>query len=532
MRNHPFKYSINTLLILSLLLWGFASCASDDGQSEETEGNTNFIKLNFSPVQAVVHSSRATGDQVAGSAVESAFHTMRAWLFDSNSTGPSAVPVSYREINDAIRYQDNSGQLSTLITVPKTVTNCDLYILGNAESLSGISTLTGGLTRGQLENMAFGTPPAIADLPAKGLPVSRIVKKINVAQFKNGKSTVQIPLLRAVGRVDFLFTKHTGMNMPSVTGITIAGNSIPNQAYVFPTSADYSAAISDPGSANIVGANGYETTGVTYPGISSQNPFTDIKEVDSPLIRGSSEDAQSYKDKLTVGASLVAMSYLKETDKTLSCTINYKTSTSSAEKSVTFDINGQLLRNHELVVYAYFSGVQLYAVPTVLDWTDGGTFDFSAQIKTNLACGPYKSDADGNVCVAYDKDNPTAYSNQLTLTVSSPEGLQWVLQSDNPDFGFVTMNNGVVSSTISDRLTGVGGDGAVTFYFIPKRDIDLTDPNRNYKADLYLTIPGYNEANSSKIPFNSGSNKLPGSETDILYNLVSKSVYNELISNK
>ena len=94
MRNHPFKYSINTLLILSLLLWGFASCASDDGQSEETEGNTNFIKLNFSPVQAVVRSSRATGDQVAGSAVESAFHTMRAWLFDSNSTGPSAVHVS------------------------------------------------------------------------------------------------------------------------------------------------------------------------------------------------------------------------------------------------------------------------------------------------------------------------------------------------------------------------------------------------------------------------------------------------------
>lgn len=47
--------------------------------------------------------------------------------------------------------------------------------------------MTGGLTRGQLENMAFGTPPAIADLPAKGLPCFRIVKKINVAQFKNGK---------------------------------------------------------------------------------------------------------------------------------------------------------------------------------------------------------------------------------------------------------------------------------------------------------------------------------------------------------
>lgn len=531
MMNTPFKYSINTLLLLPLLLWGFSSCASDDGQSEETEGNTNFIKVDFSPEQAVVRSSRAGSDQAAGSAAESAFHTMRAWLFDSNSTGPSAVPVSYREINDANRYQDNSGQLSTLITVPKTVTNCDLYILGNAESLSGISTLTSGLTRGQLENMAFGTTPAIADLPAKGLPVSRIVKKINVAQFKNGKSTVQIPLLRAVAKVDFFVTKRTGMGTPAITGISIGGNTFPDQVCVFPASADYSEVIPDPGAAHIVDADGYETAGITYPGISSQTPFTAIREADSPLLRESGEDAQSYKDRLTAGASLAASSYLKETDKTLSCTLFYRTGVSAPEKSLTFDLNGQLLRNHELAVYAYFKGGQLYAVPAVMDWTDGGTFDFSAHIETQLARGPYKEDEGGRVAVAYDKDNPTGYANQLTLTVSSPEGQQWILQSDNPDFGFVTVNNGVASSLVSDQLTGVGGQGPVTFYFVPKRDIDLTDPNRNYQADLYLTIPGYNESAAGKIPFNSGSGKLPGSETDIQYGLVSKSVYNGLATN-
>lgn len=531
MRNHPFKYTLELLPALMSLLFEVSSCSSDAGLQRETEGNTNYIKVDFSPVQAVVRSSRAAGDQAAGSAVESAFHTIRVWVFDSKATDPTATPLSDVEISDAHRYQDNSGRLSTEIKVSRTVADCDLYILANAESLGSLGTLTGDETRGQLEALAFAAAPAMADVPSKGLLVSRIVKKVSVSRFKDGQETVQVPLLRAVAKVDFFVTKRTGMGTPAITGISIGGNTFPDQVCVFPASADYSEVIPDPGAAHIVDADGYETAGITYPGISSQTPFTAIREADSPLLRESGEDAQSYKDRLTAGASLAASSYLKETDKTLSCTLFYRTGVSAPEKSLTFDLNGQLLRNHELVVYAYFKGGQLYAVPAVMDWTDGGTFDFSAHIETQLARGPYKEDEGGRVAVAYDKDTPTGYANQLTLTVSSPEGQQWILQSDNPDFGFVTVNNGVASSLVSDQLTGVGGQGPVTFYFVPKRDIDLTDPNRNYQADLYLTIPGYNESAAGKIPFNSGSGKLPGSETDIQYGLVSKSVYNGLATN-
>lgn len=534
MTKSPFQYSVKILILLLAILGTVSACSSSDDASSSDNGggdwSHNVLKLDFSAIQAVMRSStRATGDSsdVAGSNDESDFHTIHAWVFDNSIPGANATPLDYIEIDDAIRYQDKDGHLSTQVKVPKTVKNCDLYILANAGSMADAGTFSDKSTRGQLESLAFGTGPTVSDLPQKGLPISRIIKNISVAEFKDGNGIVKIPLLRAVSKVDFFLTKSKGMSSPSITGITLDGNTIPNESYVFPLSANYSPSIPNPSSVNIVTAKGYDADPIAYPGISQDNPFTNIKEVNQPLKRKNTDDAQTYKDRLLDSASLVALSYLKESDKPLACTIYYKRSSASAIMHQHFVINGQLLRDHELLVYAYFNGDNLNTNLAVVPWTFGGTYNFSAKVETMLGRGSYKIDQDSIVAVAYDKDNPIKYANQLQLTVSSPEGQKWILQTDNPDFGFIKLI-GNTPSGITDQLTGIGGNQVITFYFVPKRDIDLTDPNRNYKANLYLTIPGYNEVNSGKVPFNAGDKKLPGSETDIPYIEVSKSLYNKL----
>lgn len=68
-------------------------------------------------------------------------------------------------------------------------------------------------------------------------------------------------------------------------------------------------------------------------------------------------------------------SYLRETDKPITGKIYFKSNASLAERSVKFEIP-EAYRNHELVVYGYFSGeafLDLNLRYYVAGWNEKGT---------------------------------------------------------------------------------------------------------------------------------------------------------------
>ena len=97
----------------------------------------------------------------------------------------------------------------------------------------------------------------------------------------------------------------------------------------------------------------YLTQNLIFGGIATDK----INPVDDPktYIRNTGEKAQDYMTRLSTGVQEGCRSYLHETDKTITGKIHFKSNASLAERSVEFEIT-DAYRNHELVVYGYFSG--------------------------------------------------------------------------------------------------------------------------------------------------------------------------------
>lgn len=205
-----------------------------------------------------------------------------------------------------------------------------------------------------------GSPQATT-VPATGLPISRVITNIyvkdNIADNAADAATkpVSVPLVRAVSKLHFFFARKNGKDTESVTvtRIEVNGETLTAASPVFPEAAIDA-------EKDTKGLTG-RLTGLTY--LNSQIlkfgeiATSKIYAVDDPktYIRQPGEKAQDYMTRLSKAVHEGCRSYLRET-KTITGKIYYK-SNASLEKarSVEFQIP-DAYRNHELVVYGYFSG--------------------------------------------------------------------------------------------------------------------------------------------------------------------------------
>ena len=121
----------------------------------------------------------------------------------------------------------------------------------------------------------------------------------------------------------------------------------------------------------------YLTQNLIFGGIATAK----INPVDDPkaYIRNTGEKAQDYMTRLSTGVQEGCRSYLRETDKTITGTIHFKSNASLAERSVVFEIP-KAYRNHELVVYGYFFGEALLDLNLkyyVANWNEKAATDIT-----------------------------------------------------------------------------------------------------------------------------------------------------------
>ena len=82
---------------------------------------------------------------------------------------------------------------------------------------------------------------------------------------------------------------------------------------------------------------------------------------------------------------------------------------------------------------------------------------------------------------------------------------RWVLQTDNPAFGFLVEGE----NELRDQLTGY--DGTVNFYLMPRVKVDEA-LEQNREASIFMTLP---ESDNSRLLINVGENSLPGGDDHI-----------------
>lgn len=527
------------MALAALLMVGAMASCSENENTETAQSDNAYLSLSFST--GTGNSTRA--GETSGKALadndtqENDIHNIKVWVFKSN-TGDEATPISYKaETLSEVKNGNYTLSLRFLRKIGgQEVKNIDLYILANSESINMPDQIKGkdlsSVTRKDLKEVCFTLPFGInsdgnaetKEVPAgKGLPISRAITKISVdshvADTEEGAKAkgIRIPLVRAVSKLHFYFARKSGSDANTsqvkVTKIEVEGNTIPTASYVFPDEATYN----ENGYNQNVTSQKYDNAGTDYvsnalklAGVENK----DIKEVDNPesFIKKNNQSAQEYLDAFKqAGIGSHNLCYLRETNKAIRGTIYYSLDGGKTEKHETFNIpsEGNAIRNRELVVYGYFLNGQmgkLTVTPSIQEWQDGGTFDF-IDASTNVEIPDSgKTDWGYKVYYGFPKRGP-----MITLQDIDTKGKPWILQTDNPMFGFVqcdkdgkypeetpyynpeiTQNNdgkNPVGKTykIEDFIINQSGKKeTLYFYVVPKNRLDLAKPH-NVKAQVFLT---------------------------------------------
>lgn len=525
-----------TALAALLMVGAMASC-SENQDTETAENHDAYISLSFSSNSANstrVGESRTEGvlannESKADPNSESDIHSIKVWVFQSG-TNEDANPIAYKE--EALKDINSSYNLQLRFLrkiAGKEVENIDLYILANSESTNIESKLNGkdfsNITRKELQNICFDSTfgiqkngnPQNTEVPETGLPISRAITNISVenhvgtTEAEAKTKGIKIPLVRAVSKLHFYFARKTGIENVKVTSIEVEGNIIPTASYIFPDETEYKENDDNQvvtSNKYNVNSTGYVSTVLKLNGVETDN----IKEVEDPekFKKNETQTAQDYLDAFKkAGIASHNLCYLRETTKAIKGKIHYSLGTE--EKSVDFSIptDGKAIRNRELVVYGYFLNGQmgmLTVTPTIQEWQDGGTFDFT-DASTNVEIPDSgKTDWGYKVYYGFPKRGP-----MITLQDIDTKGKPWILQTDNPMFGFVicneygnypedtpyynpeiTQNNdgkNPVGKTykIEDFIINQNGEKkTLYFYVVPKNRLDLAKPH-NVKAQVFLT---------------------------------------------
>lgn len=532
------------MALAALLMVGAMASCSENENTETALGDNAYLSLSFSTgtgncTRAGETSGKTLADNEtdANPTQENDIHNIKVWVFKSN-TGDEATPISYKaETLSEVKNGNYTLSLRFLRKIGgQEVKNIDLYILANSESINMLDQMKGkdlsSVTRKDLKEVCFTSPFGInsdgnaetKEVPAgKGLPISRAITKISVdshvADTEEGAKAkgIRIPLVRAVSKLHFYFARKSGSDANTsqvkVTKIEVEGNTIPTASYVFPDEATYN----ENGYNQNVTSQKYDNAGTDYvsnalklAGVENK----DIKEVDNPesFIKKSNQSAQEYLDAFKqAGIGSHNLCYLRETNKAIRGSIYYSLDGGKTEKHETFNIpsEGNAIRNRELVVYGYFLNGQmgkLTVTPSIQEWQDGGTFDF-IDASTNVEIPDSgKTDWGYKVYYGFPKRGP-----MITLKDIDTKGKPWILQTDNPMFGFVqcdkdgkypeetpyynpeiTQNNdgkNPVGKTykIEDFIINQSGKKeTLYFYVVPKNRLDLAKPH-NVKAQVFLT---------------------------------------------
>lgn len=532
------------MALAALLMVGAMASCSENENTETALGDNAYLSLSFSTgtgnsTRAGETSGKVLADNEtdANPTQESDIHNIKVWVFKSN-TGDEATPISYKaETLSEVKNGNYTLNLRFLRKIGgEEVKNIDLYILANSESINMLDQMKGkdlsSVTRKDLKEVSFTSPFGInSDGTAetkevskeKGLPISRAITQISVdshvADTEEGAKDkgIKIPLVRAVSKLHFYFARKSGSDANTsqvkVTKIEVEGNTIPTASYVFPDEATYN----EDGYNQNVTSQKYNNAGTTYvpttlklAGVEN----TDIKEVEDPksFIKKSNQSAQQYLDAFKqADIRSHNLCYLRETNKAIRGTIYYSLDGGATEKHETFNIpsEGNAIRNRELVVYGYFLNGQMgkfTVTPTIQEWQDGGTFDFIDASTNVVIPGGNQTDWGYKVYYGFPKLGP-----MITLKDIDTKGKPWILQTDNPMFGFVECDeNGkypekepVYDTNISDKNDGnniigytyhiddfiinqSGEKKTLYFYVVPKNRLDLAKPH-NVKAQVFLT---------------------------------------------
>lgn len=157
---------------------------------------------------------------------------------------------------------------------------------------------------------------------------------------------------------------------------------------------------------------------------------------------------------------------------------------------------------------------ELKVEPTVMPWDDGANYNFNdaISIKTTIM----KHDNNDNKIRFMN----ATYGPKISFDEMNTNGKSWVLQTDNPDYGFiyedkVKKDGSYKLADVMNVITGTSTTPGVNpFYVVPKSKLDYSQ-RQNYTCHVYMIVYSPNMKVIINAPSTGSGTAITGTPTDM-----------------
>ena len=321
--------------------------------------------------------------------------SLQIWVFLSNS----GELISYKGFADNLPKAGVSNGNITRFGLPlsremfslltaKTRPKVDVYAVANAVSATD-AQLGAGTTRDALDGIVInrigGNSPLTTAVPDAGLPMSGVLKGADVTGGYPVLNITNLHLVRAVSKIRFVFCQQgipatdttpttVGNDECEIVGIKFDGTDNGKDCQIAASERLFTTASFDLGS-----APEYTPLSASLSGapLIPNSSLSIVEDPEALFFRGfgnETESAEHYEARLDAAVapeSQVGPIYLRETDKPISGTISYRTSSGGELHTARFSMDSDVFsRNHTWIVYACFveETMKLSLRTVVLPW--------------------------------------------------------------------------------------------------------------------------------------------------------------------
>ena len=319
--------------------------------------------------------------------------SLHLWIFRAGSTAATGL-IGHRELDaDQLEAMGVQNGQTARFTIPLTKEiaeekpNVDVYAVLNGASagftLDAFPSAANDWAKVSPQDLEqftfsgdyFGTASLTGEVPAAGLPMSGVRKNVTVSGSFPVLRIEDVRLTRAVSKLHFVFTQLAEGSTPVasfiIDNVTLSGQ-VGASEKLFTEQTLSNGALCD--------ISGYSTLSKSWP---TDGPLpSSLAHTSRPgyflYDYENGMTSQEYIDRIREGIATQELTewslcYLRESDKVLSGTIQYRIGANDTPKTATFSIKdaGDFARNHSWTIYGYFIGGKLYVKPTVLPWIAG-----------------------------------------------------------------------------------------------------------------------------------------------------------------
>ncbi len=494
---------------IALLGLANTSCMSDDIESTAACDYSVVLEYKVGGSATETRAAVTRAEEVGNDNLnENLINRLDLFVFDTAGKLVKSLPLTDTSVQGSPTTEYKHKKLESKQLKRSEITGNTLYLVANLDNISGITTL---------DQLKAATINKAATFNPKAKQTSFVMdaKMEETKQIVNGTIHIQFQLKRALAKIR--------LNVQDDKGNTVAPTEYACQLIHY--AADGSILADGNITDNALNKDAAASSKVTVPVVTQNNKAVFYSYANSWI----DKDKKPYEEEpIDVSKQTYILLKAKFNNKDYFYKVpvnkrlfegNDATTTDWAnyeplyrlDRNTIYDVTAKVDREGGGTIE---NPAELKVEPTVKPWDDGANYNFNdaISIKTTIV----KNGSNDNKIRFMN----ATYGPKISFDEMNTNGKSWVLQTDNPDYGFIyadkVKTNG--SYDLADVMNVITGTSTTTevapFYVVPKSKLDYSQRD-NYTCHVYMIVYSPNMKVIINAPSTGSGTPITGTPTDM-----------------